>query len=217
MFKCYNLFFLLLKMQHCWNFICDDDLSSLSVFFFLPENLTPPPPPRPVPPPPPMHMLFHGIMICLAPAPRSIFHNKGLTLNLDTTSRLAETESWRNGSISARLSLQPQPLSACSFYLKGLIGSFYYSQLGFLIKRKSLKRLQANTAETHISIKSKEIKTKLRYCQTPVTGAAFETVYLWSQLMWWAHRQWWSGQGWGNQPVSNAAIKFIKMILKRLH
>lgn len=143
----------------------------------------------------------------------------GVKWNLETTNRSAVIESCHNENVSAGLYLQPQPLSAFSFYLKGLIGSFYYSQLGFLIKRKSWKRLQANTAETHISIKSKEIKTKLRYCKTSVTGTAFNNVYLWSYLMLWlVHWQWWSGHDWLEKPECiQCNNEFIKMILKRPH
>lgn len=41
------------------------------------------------------------------------------------------------GSVSARPRSAGTAASAFSSYLQGLIGSFYYSQLGFLIKRKS--------------------------------------------------------------------------------
>lgn len=90
-----------------------------------------------------------------------------------------------NECVSNSLCLPPQPLLAFGFYLKGLIGSFYYSQLGFLIKRESWERLQANTAATHISIKSKEIKTRLSYCKAAEADRAFTTTDLWSYLMSW--------------------------------
>lgn len=70
--------------------------------------------------------------------------------------------------------LQLQPLWAFGFYLKSLIGSFYYSQLSFLIKKK-VERGWRQVLRKLVSIQTLKGKKK-EFCKTATVSQLSVTL-----------------------------------------
>lgn len=78
--------------------------------------------------------------------------------------------------------LQLQPLWAFGFYLKSLIGSFYYSQLSFLIKKK-VERGWRQVLLKLISIQTLRGKKKWSFVKLQVSASCSSRyAYCWSHL-----------------------------------